>query len=80
MLFDCHIINDSSFALTYTNELRARAMCNLCVASLGIAPISTKVTALWLVALLFLICSAELLGRAVPPRAAGLASITVCAM
>jgi len=39
MLFDCHIINDSSFALTYTNELRAREMCNLCVASLGIAPI-----------------------------------------
>lgn len=80
MLLDCHIIDDPDIEPAYTNEVHTGEMCNLCDASLGIAPLSLKVVALWLSTLLFLMCSAELLDRALPRRAAGLASKAVCAM
>jgi hypothetical protein len=40
LMWDCHIINDSEFGLTYTNEVKTGEMCNLWGSSYGIAPIN----------------------------------------
>jgi hypothetical protein len=37
--WDCHIINDSAVALSYTNEVKTGEMCNIWGYSIGIEPI-----------------------------------------
>jgi hypothetical protein len=37
--WECHIVNDSKVALTYTNEVKTGEMCNLWGSSLGVDPI-----------------------------------------
>ena len=40
LMWDCHIVNDGSSPLTYTNEVKTGEMCNLWGSSLGITPIN----------------------------------------
>ena len=37
--WECHIVNDSQTALTYTNEVQTGEMCNLWGATMGVEPI-----------------------------------------
>jgi len=40
LLWDCHIINDGTSPLTYTNAVKTGEMCNLWGSSLDIAPLN----------------------------------------
>ena len=40
LMWECHIVNDSDVALTYTNEVNTGEMCNIWGTSVGITPIS----------------------------------------
>jgi hypothetical protein len=40
LMWDCHIINDGTVGLTYTNEVKTGEMCNLWGSSLGVTPLN----------------------------------------
>lgn len=40
IMWDCHIVNDSTNTLTYTNEVKTGEMCNLWGSSVGITPLN----------------------------------------